>query len=84
MAINRVRIDYTVYPPAFKPGEDPYWDLQTFTKAKRKARQLGVGSSVHRNFNQTNKRDPPGIDWWSGKYCWRWTGSQFKKLSEIF
>ena len=82
MAINRIRIDYTVYPPNFKPGEDPFWDFQTFTKAKRWARRLGVGSSVHRNFNQTNKREPVVGDWWSAKYYWRWSGSHFRRFIE--
>jgi hypothetical protein len=64
MAIQRIRIDYTVYPPDFKPGKSPCWDFRTFTKAKRKAKGLGNGARVYRNFNQTNKRGQPLGNWW--------------------
>jgi hypothetical protein len=46
MAIRRIRIDYTVYPPDFKPGKGPCWDFRTFTKAKRRARVLGIGGPI--------------------------------------
>jgi hypothetical protein len=82
VAINRIRIDYTVYPPDFKPGESPYWDFRTFTKAKFRARVLGVGARVYRNFNQTNKRGQPLGDWWGDKYFWRWTGARFQRCRE--
>jgi hypothetical protein len=80
MAIRR--IDYTVYPPEFKPGESPSWEFGTFTKAKRKARALGIGALVYRNFNQTNKQRPS--DWWGDKHFWRWTGSRFQRRRETF
>jgi hypothetical protein len=78
----RTRIDYTVYPPNFVPGKGPCWDFQTFTKAKRRARGLGIGARVYRNFNQINKRDEPIGDWWGGKYFWVWSGSSFEKRRE--
>jgi hypothetical protein len=81
VAIRRIRIDYTVYPPDFIPGKSPCWDFLTFTKAKRKARSLGPGASIYRNFNQTNKGQPLG-DWWGAKYFWVWSGSGFKKRRE--
>jgi|SRR5258708_7572392 hypothetical protein len=82
VAIQRIRIDYTVYPPDFKPGESPCWDFRTFTKAKFRARVLGVGARVYRNFNQTNKRGQPLGDWWGDKYFWRWTGTRFQRCRE--
>jgi hypothetical protein len=82
MAICRIKIDYTVYPPDFKPGESPCWDFRTFTKAKRKARGLGVGGRVYRNFNQTNKRGRILGDWWGSKFFWRWNGSTFARCVE--
>lgn len=82
MAVQRIRIDYTVYPPNFKPGESPWWDFRTFTKAKFRARVLGVGARVYRNFNQTNKRGQPLGDWWGDKYFWRWTGTRFQRCRE--
>ena len=83
MAIQRIRIDYTVYPPDFKPGQkSPCWDFRTFTKAKRKAKGLGVGARVYRNFNQTNKRGQILGGWWGDKYFWRWTGTRFHRCRE--
>jgi hypothetical protein len=75
MAIERIRIDYTVYPPDHKKGE-PCWDFRTFGRAKTGARGFGIGSRIYRNFNRTNKRDLS--DWWSGKYYWIWNGSLFE------
>jgi hypothetical protein len=82
MAIRRIQIDYTVYPPDFNPDGSPCWDFRTFTKAKRKARGLGIGARVYRNFNQTNKRGQPLGDWWGDKHCWRWNGSRFERSME--
>ena len=76
MAIERVRIDYTVYPPNHQPG-GPCWDFRTFSRAKMAARGLGSGSRVYRNFNQTNKRGQPLGDWWSGEHFWIWDGKFF-------
>ena len=55
MAIKRIKIDYTVYTPNYHPG-DGCWDLRNFERAKQRARGLGIGSRIYRNFNQTNKR----------------------------
>ena len=76
MAIDRVTIDYTVYPPNYHPG-DGCWDLRTFERAKRRARGLGTGSRIYRNFNQTNKRGQVLGDWWTGKIFWIWSGKLF-------
>ena len=83
MAIRRIRIDYVVYAPGFKPGESPCWEFQTFAQAKRKARVLGTGALVYRNFSQTNKRDEPLGGWWGDKVYWRWDGTKFDRLKEI-
>jgi hypothetical protein len=69
MAIKRIRIDYTVYSPNYHPG-DGCWDLQTLENAKRKARGLGPGTRIYRNFNQTNKRGQILGDWWTGNNYW--------------
>ncbi len=76
MAIKRVRIDYTVYSPNYHPG-DGCWDLRTLESAKRKARGLGAGSRIYRNFNQTNKLGMILGDWWTGTHYWTWTGGLF-------
>jgi hypothetical protein len=83
MAIKGAKIDYTVYPANYHPG-DGCWDLRTLESAKRKARGLGTGSRIYRNFNQDNKRR--NIDWQTGKHYWVWTGALFlRKLdSEPF
>jgi len=82
MAIRRIRVDYTVYPPNLNPGKGVCWDFQTFTKAKRKAKALGVGTRVYRNFNQTNKAGQILGDWWGGQYFWVWTGKEFTRFRE--
>ncbi len=81
MAIRRIRIDYTVYPPDSKPNGSPCWDFRTFTKAKRRAKALGIGALVYRNFNEINENGQPG-DWWGAKHFWRWTGRRFERQKE--
>jgi hypothetical protein len=66
MAIQRVKIDYTVYAPNYQQGAG-CWDLRTLERAKQRARGLGEGSCIYRNFNQTNKRGQILGDWWTGK-----------------
>jgi hypothetical protein len=77
MAIKRVRIDYTVYPPLHESGGQS-WDFRTFEQARKAARVLGAGSRVYRNFNQTNKQDDDAVDWWSDKRFWTWNGRSFQ------
>src|SRR5271167_4493505 len=79
MAIRRIRIDYTVYPPEHHAGE-PCRDFRTFIRAKSAAFRLGVGARVYRNFNQTNKRSKVLGDWWGGKYFWTWSGKCFERV----
>jgi hypothetical protein len=81
MAIRRIRIDYTVYPPEHRQGE-PCWDFRTFIRAKSGARSFGVGARVYRNFNQTNKRNTVLGDWWGDKYFWIWSGKRFERISD--
>ena len=76
MAIKRIRIDYTVYPPDHKRG-GTCWDFRTLRGAKTGARRFGPGSGIYRNINQTNKRGQPPGDWWSGRYFWTWDGESF-------
>jgi hypothetical protein len=76
MAIKRVRIDYTVYPPIHQSG-GPCWDFRTFERARKAARVLGPGARVYRNFNQSNKEEDAVGDWWSGKRYWTWDGTSF-------
>ena len=76
MAIKRIKIDYTVYPPNYRPG-DCCWDLRTLKRAKRRAQGLGAESRIYRNFNQTNKCENILGDFRSGKLYWIWTGAVF-------
>jgi len=82
MAIPRIRIDDTVYPPGFVPGESTSWNFRTFAKAKQKARGLGTGARVYRNFNQTKRAGPGWDDWWGDKKFWTWTGVKFDRAKE--
>jgi hypothetical protein len=76
MAIKRIKIDYTVYMPNYHLG-DGCWDLRNFERAKQRARGLGAGSRIYRNFNQTNKRGKILGDWWTGTHYWMWNGTLF-------
>jgi hypothetical protein len=76
MAIERIKIGYTVYAPNYHPGVG-CWDLRTLERAKQRARGLGEGSRIYRNFNQTNKCGQILGDWWTGKHYWIWTGVIF-------
>jgi hypothetical protein len=82
MAIERIRIDYTVYSPNYKPGEGLCLEFDTFQRAKARARGLGAGSRVYRNFNQKNKKGKILGDWWTGNCFWLWDGSKFKKVPD--
>jgi hypothetical protein len=75
MAIERIRIDYTVYSPNYRPGEGLCLGFDTFQKAKARARGLGAGSRVYRNFNQKNKKDQVLGDWWTANRYWLWDGA---------
>jgi hypothetical protein len=81
MAIKRIKIDYTVYPPNYHHG-DGCWDLRNFERAKQRARGLGAGSRIYRNFNQTNKRDQILGDWWTGKHFWTWNGVSLHRKTD--
>jgi hypothetical protein len=78
----RIKIDYTVYAPNHQPGK-VCWDLRNLRAARRKARALGAGSEIVRNFNQTNKRGKILGDWWTGNHYWIWTGSLFRRRPDL-
>lgn len=79
MAIERIKIDYTVYSPDYRPGEELCLGFDTFQKAKSRARGLGVGSRVYRNFNQRNKKGEMLGNWWTADHYWLWDGTVFKR-----
>ena len=78
MAIRRVRIDYTLYPPNYTPGEGICCDFLTLERAKRCARGLGRGTIIVRNFNQTDKDSRP--DWWQDRRYWFFSGVSFRRV----
>jgi hypothetical protein len=72
--MKRVRIDYTVYSPDYTPGIGECWDHRTLRGAREKARKLGVGSLIVRNFNRSQP-----MDWWQSTFCLVWDGFAFKR-----
>jgi hypothetical protein len=82
MAIERIRIDYTVYSPNYQPGKGLCLGFDTFQKAKARARGLGAGSRVYRNFNQRNKKGQVLGDWWTADRYWLWDGTHFRRLPD--
>jgi hypothetical protein len=80
MAIRRIQIDYTVYSPNYRPGVGVCLDFRNLQRAKSRARGLGAGARVYRNFNQKNKKGQILGDWWSCDRYWLWDGATFKRL----
>jgi hypothetical protein len=80
MAIHRIRIDYSVYPPDFVPGTGKLWETRTIAKARLIAKKLGAGSLVYTNFNQTNKKGEVLGGFWDGKVV-EWTGTTFRNVT---
>jgi hypothetical protein len=74
--MKRTRIDYTIYSPNYVPGTGECWDYPTLRGAKKKAKELGVGSLIIRNFN-LNRNVP--VNWWQSRLCLVWDGFIFKK-----
>jgi hypothetical protein len=77
MAIRRVKIDHTVYPPNFVPHKNACWNVRTIAKARLLAKRFGTGSLIYTNFNQTNKKGRTLGGFWDGKVL-EWTGAAFK------
>jgi hypothetical protein len=82
MAIERIRIDYTVYSPNYRTGEGLCLGFDTFRRAKASARSLGTGSRIYRNFNQKNKKGHVLGDWWTADRYWLWDDETFRKLTD--
>jgi len=78
MAIRRIRIGYTLYSPDYKRESGLCLDFATFGSAKRRARGLGRGSNIVRNFNQRSKDG--STDWWQDERCWYFDGAGFQRV----
>ena len=77
-----LRIDYTIYSPDYAPGAGECWDYPTFRGARRKAKTLGIGSLLVRNFNREHTEGVVDI-WWQSTYCWVWDGLVFRKARSV-
>jgi len=77
-----VRISYTIYSPNYVRGQGECWDFPTFRGAKAKARALGVGSLIVRNFNKAAKAGD-SEDWWQSALSWVWNGVSFSKAHSL-
>ena len=72
-------LDYAVYPPDFhKSGF--CWTFRRVSKARSKAKSLGVGSWIRRYLvmgnDRFNQRD------WKIVRLWLWNGTRFIRLRE--
>ncbi len=83
--MKRTRIGYTIYSPDYshslRVGE--CWDYGTIRGAKRKARELGIGAIVIRDFTHANRAGLPVGDWWQTQFCWVWNGFEFQKAYSL-
>jgi len=87
-----VHVDYTIYSPSYRAtrdsegnpqdGHGECWDCPTIRSAKRKAKDLGIGSTIVRNFNQAYRPDGGG-EWWQADFCWVWNGLSFVKVHSV-
>src|SRR5271156_156003 len=79
MAIQRKRIEYTVYPPNFNKDRDRYRDFRTAVRARRFARSLGVGARIYRTINQVEKG--VAIDKFWDDRVFEWSGVDFRDVT---
>jgi hypothetical protein len=80
MALHSKRIDYTVYPPHFKPGEGSFEEYGTATRARLAAKKFGVGARLRRNVYLLGKDRIEG-DWWVER-VWEWNGRDFVDITK--
>lgn len=78
MAIQRITINYTLYSPLYDRQSGLCLDFDTFESAKKRARGLGAGCVLVRNFDQKNKNG--NSDWWQEEFCWYFDGAKFRKV----
>ncbi len=79
MAIRRIRINDALYSPAYERATGLCLDFDTFAAAKRRARGLGSGTVLVRNFDHVDKDG--NTDWWQDGRCWLFDGRQFVRTS---
>ncbi len=72
MARHFKRLDYAVYPPDFQ-HRGICWTFRRVTKARSKAKSLGVGSWIRRYVNVSESNFQ--ID-----RFWLWTGVRFVRI----
>jgi hypothetical protein len=82
VAIRRVRLEYTVYPPHYNPDTQVCFEFRILKKAKNAAKTFGSGAEVWRSVQQTNKRGERPGNWWDID-LFLWTGQTFKKVPRI-
>ena len=79
MARHFKRIDYAVYPPDFQQ-RGICWTFLRVTKARSKAKSLGVGSWIRRYVN-VNANDSTRMDFRIVR-LWLWNGTRFVRIRE--
>jgi hypothetical protein len=75
MAIRRVRINYTLYSPDYDRATGVCLDFDTLDSAKRRARDLGTGTMIVRNFDVSNKDG--STEWYQAERFWIFDGRSF-------
>ena len=78
MAFHSKHLEYTVYPPNFKP-EMVCWDFWVFTKAQLAAKKFGIGARIRRYVNRDTKDGE--FDFWVDR-VWEWNGNRFVNITQ--
>jgi hypothetical protein len=91
-ALRITSVNYTIYSPNYRSHRDSQgclqdghgecWDYPDIRSAKRKAKELGMGSLIVRNFNQADRPGRLGA-WWQSSFCWVWNGVVFKRSYSV-
>ena len=77
MATRPVRINYTLYSPGYTRDSSLCQDFETLSAAMRRARGLGAGTQIVRNYNLEAEGR---FDWWQEGRCWYFDGFSFDRI----
>jgi hypothetical protein len=79
VAYHSKRLDYAVYPPDFHE-RGVCWTFRAVSRARSKARSLGIGTWIRRYVTAVDKNT--GKCEWQIERLWRWNGVRFVRLRE--
>ena len=79
MAHHSKKRSYAVYPPNFHE-RGVCWTFRVVSRARPKARSLGIGTWIRRYVDTVDKKT--GKSEWQIERLWLWNGVRFVRLRE--